>query len=96
MSDLEKLSVRDKYNGTNQVHTASGAGMEIDQTGQSIVHTPDQDLLLNNVLYIPKANKNLYSVHRLAPNNHAFFEFHPTHFFGQGSGNEENPLSRHM
>lgn len=96
MSDLEKLSVRDKYNGTDQVHTASGVGMEIDKTSQSIVHTPDQDLLLNNVLYVPKANKNLFSMHRLALDNHAFFEFHPTHFFCQGSSNEENPLSRQM
>jgi hypothetical protein len=27
-SDLEKLAVRDKYNGGDQIHTASGACME--------------------------------------------------------------------
>ena len=40
--DLEKLSVRDEYSGNDQIHTASGAGMEIQQIGQSIVHTPDR------------------------------------------------------
>ena len=94
--ELEKLTVRDKYNGADQVHTASGAGMKIDQTGHSVVHTPGQDLFLNNVLYVPKANKNLVSVHRLAKDNHAFLEFHPSHFFCQGSGNEENTLPRQM
>jgi hypothetical protein len=49
--ELEKLTVRDKYHGGDQVHTANGAGMEIDQIGRSIVHTPSTDLLLNNVLY---------------------------------------------
>jgi hypothetical protein len=72
--------VRDKYNGVDQVHTASGAGMKIDQTSHSFVRTPDRDLLLNNVLFVPKANKNLVSIHKLALDNHTFLEFHPTHF----------------
>jgi histone deacetylase 1/2 len=79
--DLEKLTVRDKYSGHDQVHTASGAGMEIDQIGHSLVHTPSRPLHLNRVLYVPKANKNLVSVHRLTSDNHAFLEFHPDHFF---------------
>lgn len=27
--ELEKLSVKEKYNGTDQVHTANGTGMDI-------------------------------------------------------------------
>ena len=27
--DLEKLTIRDEYSGNDQIHTASGAGMEI-------------------------------------------------------------------
>ena len=30
MGDLEKLFVRDKYHGGDQVHVANGSGMEID------------------------------------------------------------------
>jgi histone deacetylase 1/2 len=81
IGELEKLTVRDKYTGNDQVHTVSGAGMEIDQIGQSLVHTPTRPLHLNYVLYVPKANKNLVSVHRLTSDNHAFLEFHPNHFF---------------
>jgi hypothetical protein len=32
--------VRDKYKGNEQVHTASGAGMNISYIGHSIVKTP--------------------------------------------------------
>jgi hypothetical protein len=31
-------------------------------------------------MYVPKAKKNLVSVHRLASDNHDFFEFHPDFF----------------
>ena len=80
MGDLEKLSVRDKYRGGDQVHAANGSGMEIDQIGRSVVRTPNKNLILDNVLYVPQANKNLVSVHKLARDNDAFFEFHPSYF----------------
>jgi hypothetical protein len=37
---LEKLMVRDKYKGGDQVHTASGSGMKISNIGHAILHTP--------------------------------------------------------
>jgi hypothetical protein len=45
-SDLDKLSVWDKYAGNDQVHTASSSGMEIQHIGNSILHTPSRDLIL--------------------------------------------------
>jgi histone deacetylase 1/2 len=89
-SDLEKLAVRDKYHGGDQIHTTSGAGMEIKHIGHSLVHTPTRNLHLNNILHVPKAAKNLVSVHRLTKDNSAFLEFHPEYFFDQGSGHEEH------
>jgi hypothetical protein len=38
--ELEKLAVREKYNGADQVHTANGAGMDIRHIGQSTIRTP--------------------------------------------------------
>jgi len=51
--ELEKLTVRDKYHGNDKVHAANGAGMRINQIGRSFVRTPNQNLVLNNVLYVP-------------------------------------------
>ena len=55
--------------------------MEIKQIGHSIVHALARHLVLYNVLCVSKANKNLASVHKLAKDNNAFFEFHPDYFF---------------
>jgi hypothetical protein len=78
--ELEKLTMNEKYHDDNHVHVADGSGMKIDQIGQSSVRTPKSNLLLNNVLYVPQANKSLISVHKLALDNYAFFEFHPHYF----------------
>jgi hypothetical protein len=42
--ELHKLVVRDAYNSTNQIFTASVLGMRIKHIGQSIIHTPYRDL----------------------------------------------------
>ena len=61
--ELDKLTMRERYHGGDQVHTASGTGMELAQIGNSIVKTPKKNLHLNNVLHVPHASKNLVSVH---------------------------------
>jgi hypothetical protein len=79
-SELEKLTMKEKYHGGDQVHVANGSGMKIDQISCSIVRTPNTDLFLNDVLYVPQASKNLLSVHKLARDSNAFFEFYPHYF----------------
>jgi histone deacetylase 1/2 len=78
--DLEKLTIRDKYAGGEQVHTANGTGMESAHVGHSILHSPSSEIHLNNVLHVPQVNKNLVSVNRLTRDNNVFLEFHPNHF----------------
>jgi hypothetical protein len=85
-SDLEKLSMRDKYLGHDQVHTTSGSGMRIQHIGNSIFHIPSRDLMLKNILHVPTANKNLISIHRLARDNHVFLELHPWFFLIKDQG----------
>jgi hypothetical protein len=82
--ELEKLTVRDKYKGNDQVHTASGVGIDISHIGHSIVKTPHRNIMLRNVLYVPEANKNLVFVHKLASDNSAFLEYHPNYFVIKG------------
>jgi hypothetical protein len=80
--ELEKLTVNDKYNGGEQIHTASEAGMDLSHIGNTIVHTPsNRDIHLKNVLYVPQAKRNLISVHRLVDDNSAFLELHRDYFF---------------
>jgi hypothetical protein len=78
--ELDKLTMHDRYNGNDQIHVANGAGMEISRIGKFIVPTPSSNLVLNNVLHVPTAHKNLISVHRFTLNNNTFIEFHPYFF----------------
>jgi hypothetical protein len=78
--ELDKLTVHDKYKGNDQVHTANEAGMNISHIGHSIVRTPHQNLMLKNIFYVPKANKNLVFVHKLAYHNSSFLEYQPNYF----------------
>jgi histone deacetylase 1/2 len=79
-SNLEKLSIHDKYNGGDKIRTASGTGMNINHVGHATIKTPSRNLHLRNILHVPQAKKNLVSVHRLAADNNAFLEFHPNFF----------------
>ena len=38
--ELDKMTIRDKYRGHDQVHIASGSGMKNTHVGSSIVKTP--------------------------------------------------------
>ena len=78
---LDKLTMRERYNGHDQVNMPNGSGMKITHVGQAYVRTPTRNLHLKDVLYSPKATKNLVSAHRLSQDNHVFLETHPRFFF---------------
>jgi hypothetical protein len=79
--EVEKLHVYDRYNENVQIHTASGAGMDIRHIGQSIIRTPNHDWHLKNILHVPSASKSLLFTSRLAKDNHVFVEYWPNSFF---------------
>ena len=87
--DLEKLTIRDRYNGNEQVHAAS---MGICHVGHSFLQSPYSQIHLKNILHVPQTNKSLVSVHRLARDNNAFLEFHPNHFFLKEQGTKRTLL----
>jgi hypothetical protein len=78
--ELEKLTVRNKYQGGDQIHMASEAGMDISHIGHAVVNTPHRPIQLNNILYVPRGRKNLISIHRLTIDNSIFIELHPFFF----------------
>jgi hypothetical protein len=63
--ELDKLTMKNKYIGEEQIHIASKTGMKISHIGHSTIYTPSRNIHLNNVLYVPEATKNLVSIHCL-------------------------------
>lgn len=82
----------DKYHGNDQLHRTNGLCMEIKRIGHLVVHTPSRDHL-QNALHIPTATKKRKEKKMFLflsfANNSAFLQFHPSHFFYQGSGLED-------
>jgi hypothetical protein len=58
-SELDKLTMRDRYHGSEQVHTASRSGMEINHIGHNTSHSSTSKIHLKNILHVPQANKIL-------------------------------------
>jgi hypothetical protein len=78
--ELDKLTVQNKYKGSDQIITASGAGMDICNTGHAVIKTPIKPLHLKNILHVPTTQKSLVSVHRLTSDNHTSLEYFPNYF----------------
>jgi histone deacetylase 1/2 len=82
MHELEKLTSCETYHGTDEVHTANGAGMRIHNGGHAILPTPSSKPLdLNRVLHVPNATRNLLSMSKLSRDNNVFIELHPHDLF---------------
>jgi hypothetical protein len=79
-SELKNLIVRDNYRGSDKVNTANGQGMDITHVGHSIIFHPVHNFHLRNILHVPNASKNLFSVHRFTYDNRVFIEFRPFYF----------------
>jgi histone deacetylase 1/2 len=79
-SDLDRLAVRERYHGNEQVQVGNGSGLQIMHIGHSSLNTADRPLALRNILHIPNITKNLLSVHKFSRDNDVFFEYHPWHF----------------
>jgi hypothetical protein len=93
-SDLDRLSVPERYHGKDQVQVANGAGLPISHIGHSIISGSNRPLVLKNVLHVPRISKQLLSIYKLVSQNDVFIEFHRHSFFCKGQGHEENNSTR--
>lgn len=79
-SDLNRLSIKERYKGTDQDQVASGAGLSISHIGHSSLTGFIRPLRLRNILHVPNINKHVLYVHKFALDNNVYFEFHPDSF----------------
>jgi hypothetical protein len=77
IGELDKLTMHDRYRGSDQVRAANGMGMHINLIGHFVIPTPYHPLHLKNVLHVPRAHKHLVYAHQFNLDNHTFIELHP-------------------
>jgi histone deacetylase 1/2 len=56
-SDLDRLAVREAYNGNDRVHVGNGVGLPISHVGHGTLNTIAKPLHLRNILHVPKITK---------------------------------------
>jgi hypothetical protein len=80
-SDLDRLSLQERYHGKDSVQVANGAGLPITHIGHSQITGSSRPIHLKNILRVPNLSKNLLSVHKLLLDNNAYAKFYPFHFY---------------
>jgi hypothetical protein len=81
--EIDKLTMKEKYGGQEQVDAANGASMCISHIGHTSFHTPLWKIHLNNVLFVPKIHKNIVSVHHFTKDNNVYLQYHMYHFLSR-------------
>ena len=64
-SDIENLTVRDKYTRHDEVHTVSGLDMDISHTSSIVVYTQHLKLHMKNILHVLHGKRSLLSAKNL-------------------------------
>ncbi|OMO99906.1 hypothetical protein CCACVL1_03553 [Corchorus capsularis] len=77
-SDLRNLELTERYGGTDELVIGDGSGLSISHTGSTSIPTKNSSFILNDVLCVPRANKNLCSVSKFCKTNNVSVEF--SHF----------------
>jgi transposase InsO family protein len=79
-SELENLTLQQPYQGTENVTVGNGGGLQIANTGSSLISTPNTQFCLNNILHCPHASSNLLSIQKFCKDNHCYFILTATYF----------------
>jgi histone deacetylase 1/2 len=80
-NDMGRMTVQERYTGTDQVQVANGSGLSITHVGHSRLPGSSSPIELKNILHVPGLSTNLLSVYRLVSDNDIFVEFHKYFFF---------------
>jgi hypothetical protein len=92
-SDLDRLSLHERYTSKDNIQVANGLGLSISHIGHLSLPSSSRPLYLCNVLHDLGFSKHLLSARKLAHDNNAFVELHPS-FLCQGPGNSKSSPSR--
>jgi transposase InsO family protein len=72
-SEIENLTLQQPYQGPETVTVGNGGGLQIANTGSSLISTSNNLFYLKNILHCPHASSNLLSIRKFCKDNHCYF-----------------------
>ncbi|KAB2606705.1 hypothetical protein D8674_006422 [Pyrus ussuriensis x Pyrus communis] len=88
-ADLDSLNQVTPFQGSDTITVGNGTGLSIANTGSTILKTNSSDLVLKNVLHVPRISRSLLSVQQLCADNHSWFICDDCEFFVQDKKTRE-------
>lgn len=79
-SDINNLTLRSDYHGSEKVSVGNGASLSISHIGSGSISTHTAHFHLSNMLHVPHMSTNLISVNRFATDTNCVFEFDSSGF----------------
>jgi hypothetical protein len=64
IDELENLTLQQPYQGTENVKVGNGGGLQIANTGSSLISTSNNQFCLNNIRHCPHASFYLLSIQK--------------------------------
>jgi len=77
---LDKLALQQPYQDGETVIVGNCGGLQISNTGSTLIQTPTSTLHLNNVLHCPSASTNLLSIQQFCADNNCYFQLTSSRF----------------
>lgn len=80
-TDVNSLNQVTPFEGSEKITIGNDIGLTIDNIGSTKLKHSSYDLILNNVLHVPKIARSLLFVQQLCADNHNWFICDESEFF---------------
>jgi hypothetical protein len=78
---LENLQIQQPFQQKEEVAVGNGTGIQIENTGSTLLHSPHSSFKMSNILHCPQASANLLSIQKFCKDNFCYFILTSSHYF---------------
>jgi hypothetical protein len=80
-NQIENLQIQQPFQQTEEVAVGNGTGLQIENTGLALLHSPTSSFKLKDTLHCPQASANLISIQKFCHDNACYFILTASHYY---------------
>jgi hypothetical protein len=80
-NQLENLQIQQPFQKAEDVAVGNDTGLAIENTGSTLLHTPNSSFKLKNVLHCSQASANRVSIQNFCLDNFSYFILTSSHYY---------------